>query len=91
MALLNLSTREKELIRHCVGFDRRHKTTYRNHFVVGPGDDDYETWMGLVKRGLAHHRDGNAISGGMDVFWVSRETAEAVRKPDEHLDRDFKG
>lgn len=90
---MNLSQRERELIRHCVGFDGRNKTTYRNHFVIAPGCTDYDTWVSLASRGPAHHRSGEAmgaLSGGQDCFWVTRAAALAVRNRDEHLSPDFR-
>jgi len=87
---VDLTTREKELIRHAVGFDGRSKTSYRNHFVVGPGMEDYDVWMGLVKRGLAYHAEPSPLSGGDDIFWVSRAAALAVRQSDEHLSPEFR-
>lgn len=87
---MELTEKQRELVRHAVGFDGRSKTSYRNHFVIGPGCEDYDAWMALVQAGGAHHRKGSEISGGGDIFWATRETALAVRNRDEHLGRDFR-
>lgn len=87
---LQLTPKQRDLIRHAIGLSAHSKITYRNHFVIGPGSEDYGVWMELVSKGLAKRADGSAISGGMDVFWATREAALAVRRPDEHLDREFR-
>lgn len=79
-----------ELARHALGFDGRNKTQYRNHFVIGPGCDDYETWTHMVAEGLANRYPPREISGGMDTFSVKRDFAMMVRKKNEHLGRDFR-
>lgn len=87
---MELTRRQRDFVRHAIGFDGRSKTTYRNHFVVGPGTDGYEDWMDLVQKGYAKRREGSAISGGDDVFWVTRETALFVCNKDERLAPDFR-
>jgi hypothetical protein len=87
---MNLTIKQVEQIRHCIGLSSRNKTTNRNHFVTGPGSDDYDSWMDLVAKGYANRRAGSEISGGDDIFWVTRETALFVRKTDEHLSKDFR-
>ena len=87
---MHLTEKQRDFIRHAIGFDGRSKTTYRNHFVIGPGGDGYEDWMDLVQKGCAKHREGSPLSGGDDVFWVTKETALLVRNKDEHLSTDFR-
>jgi len=87
---MELTERQREFVRHAIGLNGRSKMTYRNHFVIGKGGDGYEDWMDLVRKGYAHHRAGSEISGGDDVFWATRETALAVRKPREHVSPDFR-
>jgi hypothetical protein len=85
---LELSSLQRSLARHALGFDGRNKTSYRNHYVVGSGPD-YDAWLELVSRGLAKTAPGSDLSGGDPVFWCTRELALAVREPDEHLERGF--
>ena len=87
---MELTAKQRDVIRHALGFNGRSKESYRNHFVTGPGSDDYDAWMDLVSKGLAHRSAGTEISGGDDVFWVTRETALSVREKNEHLSRDFR-
>ena len=88
--LMEITEQQRGLARHALGFDGRHKESYRNHFVTGKGSVDYDAWMDLVTKGYAHRRDGSAISGGDDIFWVTRELAIYVRENHEHLSRDFR-
>jgi len=87
---MELTDKQRHLVRHAIGFDGRHTETFRNHFVTGRGSDDYEPWMDMVAKGYAHLRLGSEISGGDDIFWVTKETALFVRENDEHLSRDFR-
>lgn len=85
-----LTAKQREIVRHAIGFDGRHKMTYRNHFVTGPDTEDYAAWMDLVRKGFARHRPGGQLSGGDDIFWATRELALSVRNKDEHLASDFR-
>jgi hypothetical protein len=84
-----LTPKQREMVRHAVGFDGRHKSTFRNHYVVG-ASPDHDEWMKLVDAGLARRRPGTAISGGDDIFWATRDLALSVREQDENLSRDFR-
>lgn len=91
--MMTLTDRQRDFARHAVGFDGRSKTTYRNHFVIDKDGDGWSDWMDMVAKGYARHRPGSEageLSGGMDVFWVTRETALFIRNNDEHLGRDFR-
>jgi hypothetical protein len=85
-----MTPRQIELARHALGFDGRNKISYRNHFVVGPGCDDYNEWVAMVFAGYANRYPPREISGGMDTFSVRREAALSVRTRDEHLSPDFR-
>lgn len=77
-----------ELGRHALGLPNRKHTTYRNHFVTGPGSNDYSEWMAMVAQGDAMHGAGSALTGGDDVFWLTKQAARLCLKPNEHLDRE---
>lgn len=87
---IELMKQQRELVRHAIGLNERSKKTYRNHFVTGAGSKDYDAWMDMVTKGYAHHRPGSEMSGGDDVFWVTRETALSVCNKNEHLSEDFR-
>lgn len=81
-----MSAAQIELARHALGLPNRRKRSYRNHFVAGPGHDDYAAWMAMVDAGCAKRRDGNALTGGDDLFWLTRAGAAATLKRGERLD-----
>lgn len=65
-----------ELMRHALGVHRydcrgvkRFKKSYRNYFVAG--GDHVVIWDGLVAQGFATKREGNQITGGCPVFYVT--------------------
>jgi hypothetical protein len=75
------------LARHALGLDGRHKVSYRNRFVTGPGSVDHEPWLAMVGAGLAGKRDGKTLPyGGDDMFWLTPAGARAVLRPGEALD-----
>jgi hypothetical protein len=76
---------QRELARHALGLPNRKKTTYRNHFVTGEGSTDHPHWIGLVKIGAAWRRTGHPLSGGDDVFGMTRAGALAVLDEREKL------
>jgi hypothetical protein len=81
-----MTPRQKELARHALGLKEGTRRSYRNHFVAGPGHEDYEEWRAMISAGLAVQARGTPISGGMDVFWLTRRGAEAALDPGEKLD-----
>ena len=80
-----------ELGRHALGLPNPKRRSYRNHFCAGATHSDYEDWMRMVQSGDATHRNGNAITGGDDVFWLTKAGATACLKLGEQLDsEDFR-
>lgn len=78
-----------ELARHALGLPNKRRTSYRNHYVVGSGEDHRE-WLAMVAAKEARRRDGNQLSGGDDIFWLTAAGAIAALKPREKLDpKDF--
>lgn len=87
---IELNDKQREMVRHAIGFDGRSKTTTRNHYCIGVGGDGYEDWAVLLRDGLVTRRAPSELSGGDDTFYVGRELALFVRKNNEHLSRDFR-
>lgn len=78
---------QRELARHALGLRNGRTTSYRNHFVAGPGHDDHPHWMEMVRAGLATRRDGGKLLfGGDDLFHLTRDGAHAALMPGETLD-----
>ena len=78
---------QMELGRHALGFQRPgQRVSYRNHFVAGPGHDDYETWMKMVRLGFATRRATPAGYGGDDIFRLTLNAAKACLRGNERLD-----
>lgn len=69
-----------EILRHALGLLRRSAREYRNHFVAGQGSDDYLNCEALVEAGLMVKREGNAITGGDPVYYVTEAGKAAARK-----------
>lgn len=75
-----------ELGRHALGLPNPRKTSYRNHFCAGVSHSDYPHWMAMVKDGNATHRSGNQLSGGDDIFWLTKAGAMLCLMGREKLD-----
>lgn len=79
-----------ELARHALGLGNRRKMSYRNHYVADAGSPDHTEWMAMVDDGFARWRRGNEMTGGGDLFRLTRLGAEAALKKGERLDpKDF--
>jgi hypothetical protein len=82
---------QKELGRHALGLPNNHRTSFRNHFCAGVDHSDYADWMDMVQKGYATRRKGNEITGGDDVFWLTKAGAIRCLMPSENLDEaDFR-
>lgn len=81
-----LTPRERELARHALGLDGRRKRSYRNRFVCGQEADNYATWRGMERRGLAE----SWLPKGQTMVWfrVTRAGALAALEDDETLDEE---
>lgn len=77
------------ILQHSLGLDQYGEgRQYRNHFVTGPGSDDFNNCRALVADGLMTERAGNELSGGDPVFSVTRNGIDFValnspRRPPE--------
>ncbi|MBB3832510.1 hypothetical protein FHR55_000676 [Xanthomonas arboricola] len=68
----DLTQSELSVLRHSLGTGEDGRNpSYRNHFVTGAGSSDHPTCMQLVDLGLMQRRNGNALSGGDDIFTVT--------------------
>lgn len=79
---------QRDLARHAIGLDGRHKQTWRNHFVTGEGSTDYPHWMAMVEAGWATRRNGSVLTGGDYLFRLTRAGAELALDPGEALNSD---
>lgn len=77
---------QRDLSRHALGLDGRRRQSYRNHFVTGEGCADHVEWMAVVDAGHAWRRAGNELTGGDDLFRLTRAGAELALNPHERLD-----
>lgn len=82
--MASLTDQQRALARHALGIEGR-RQSYRNHYVVDAGTD-HEAWCAMVEAGLARRRPGNPLTGGMDLFRLTRAGAEAAIDPGERLD-----
>lgn len=90
MSEINITARQRELVRHALGLDGRHLDTWRNHFVATEGSNDYIDWKSMVIDGYANEYPPSEVTGGGFCFTAKRDTALAVRKANEHLGRDWR-
>jgi hypothetical protein len=81
-----LAAKQRELARHALGLPNKRKMTYRNHFVTGPGHDDFDQWCAMVESGHAVRRKGSPLTGGDDLFMLTKIGATAALAKGEKLD-----
>lgn len=84
---LGLTERQRHIARHALGWDGRHKQSYRNHYVIGEGGDTHSDWVDLVERGLATRVYSAPCRA--DVFRCTRQLALAVRDNYERLNTEY--
>lgn len=68
-------SRRLEILQHAIGanqFGRYERSCHRNYFVTGEGSTDHPDCLALVELGFMTRTPGNAITGGGDVFRVTR-------------------
>jgi hypothetical protein len=80
-----LTETQRGLARHALGLPNKRRTSYRNHFVTGPGSTDYDSWMAMVHAGLATRRAGSVLTGGDNLFRLTLRGALAAIDPGERL------
>jgi hypothetical protein len=85
MTRLALTLDELALTRHALGLPNKRKRSYRNRYVVGPGCDDHVLWMDMVEAGFARRYDGRPLTGGDDLFVLTRAGAALSLRAGESL------
>lgn len=68
---------QREIMEHALGLGRG-IAPFRNHFVTGPGSDDYEACEALVAAGLMLKRNGSPLSGGEPIYFVTDAGKAAI-------------
>lgn len=80
--MTTISSKQRDIMKHALGAGRG-RPGWRNHFVTGPGSDDYDDCEALVSAGLMTKRSGGPLSGGDPVYRVTDAGQDALvgRKP----------
>lgn len=73
-----MTPKQRDIMKHALGAGRG-APGWRNHFVTGPGSDDYDDCEALVAAGLMTKREGSALSGWDAVYAVTAEGKAAAR------------
>jgi hypothetical protein len=71
----SLNAKERDIMTHALtgGTVRE----YRNHFVTGPGSDDYDVCMSLVERGFMERHERSWASD--TIFTVTKIGRKAMK------------
>lgn len=72
-----LTEKQRAIMKHTLGVGRG-ATGWRNHFVTGPGSDDYADCETLVAAGLMKKRSGGPLSGGDPIYSVTDAGQDAL-------------
>lgn len=80
-----MTPKQRDLARHALGLDGRRRQSYRNHFVTGEGSTDHLHWLALVEAGHAWRRAGSQLTGGDDLFRLTKAGAELALDSGESL------
>ena len=76
---MTITSEQRDILRHALGYGRRTAPGWRNHFVTGPGTTDHPHCEALVAAGLMTKREGSALSGWDAVYTVTAEGKAAAR------------
>ena len=70
------------ILQHSLGLDQYGRgKAYRNHFVTGPGSDDFDTCVALAEAGLMKgYGERGALTGGDHLFGVTDAGRRFVRE-----------
>lgn len=79
-----MNDKQRELARHALGLPNKKNMSYRNHFCIDVGSDDYDQWEDLVSKGLAVKALGGK-NWSVDFFYLTLEGAKSALLPKEHI------
>ena len=74
-----ITDQERHVIDHSLGYPKRGRKPYRNHFCTGEGSDDWETCQALCARGLMVSRKPSELTGG-DTLFIVTDAGKAALK-----------
>jgi hypothetical protein len=84
-----MSPKQLHIIRHSLGLrDDGTGRQYRNHFVTGPGSDDYADCCALVEAGYMRNRGSSVLTGGDPLFTVTEAGVAAIEATEPQPSRD---
>ena len=67
------------ILQHSLGLDQHgNGSQYRNHFVTGPGSNDFDACRALVSEGLMTERAPSELTGGDVLFIVTPKGVDFV-------------
>ena len=72
-----MNKEQQHILRHALGLNSAERA-YRNHFVTGPGSDDYANCEALVAAGFMTRRDGDQLKGDDPIYTVTSEGRTAI-------------
>ncbi len=74
-----MTPQQLHILQHSLGVDQYGQgNQYRNHFVTGPGTNDWPYCQALVAAGLMTCHVPSALTGGMPCFVVTPAGIDAV-------------
>lgn len=77
------------MARHALGLPNKQRTTYRNHFCIGPAGDGYAEWEQLVSQKLAVKQTSKSkLWGENDMFHLTLAGAKEVLESNEHISKE---
>lgn len=76
-----MTPEELHILQHSLGVDQHGRGShYRNHFVTGPGSDDWDLCCELDERGLMKDHGKSGLCGDNHWFSVTEKGVEEMRK-----------
>lgn len=78
MSTVTMTPKQRDIMKHAMGFGRGSAPGWRNHFCTGPGSDDYDDCEALVAAGLMRRRSGGPLSGGDPIYSVTDAGQDAL-------------
>lgn len=76
-----MTSKVLHILQHSLGVDEYGRgRQYRNHFVTGPGSDDFGVCQLIASVGLMEDHGPQSMAGGMHCFTVTREGIRCVSK-----------